>query len=106
MIYVACRMDRVIVLPFALLVSAAFEEILIRGYLWNRLGRLTRHKGLALLLSATLFTAYHPYDLAGLVYIFAFGLVIGLFHWKGRSLPRLIVAHTLFNVSILYWNSY
>ena len=33
-----------------------------------------------------------------------FGVVLGLFYWKGRSLPRLILAHALFNVSITWLN--
>jgi len=91
-----------VVLPFFLLISSVFEELLVRGYLWNRLQRLTGSKAVALVGSSLLFAAYHPYTLFELVYIFSFGLILGLFRWKGRSLPRLILAHTLFNLSIAY----
>ena len=93
-----------VLLPLFLVVSAFFEELLVRGYLWNRLLRFTGNKGVALFGSALLFTAYHPYPLGDLVYIFTFGVVIGLFNWKARSLPRLILAHTLFNLAISYIN--
>jgi membrane protease YdiL (CAAX protease family) len=86
----------------ALLVAAIFEEVFIRGYLWCRLLRLTGSKPLALAGSSLLFTAYHPYSLRELAYIFTFGLVQGLFYWQGRSLPRLILAHTAFNLAITY----
>jgi hypothetical protein len=89
-------------LPFFLLVSAFFEELLFRGYLWDRLRRLTKRPWLALGVTATLFTAYHPYSGWQMLNVFAFGLVLGLFHWKGRSLPRLVLAHAAFNASILY----
>lgn len=80
--------------------SAGFEELLIRGYFWNRIRRLAGKNGLALLGSAALFAAYHPYRPSALVYIFGYGVVFGLFRWQGRSLPRLVIAHTLFNWSI------
>jgi len=94
-----------ILLPLTYLVSATFEELFIRGYLWNRLCRVTGSKILALFGSALLFTAYHPYSARGLTFVFAFGIILGLFNWKGRSLPRLILAHTLFNLSIM-WGIY
>jgi membrane protease YdiL (CAAX protease family) len=52
--------------------------------------------------SALLFTAYHPYSLRDLAYIFVFGLILGSAFMHGRSLPRLIVAHTLFNLSLAF----
>jgi membrane protease YdiL (CAAX protease family) len=93
-----------ILLPAVFLISALFEELLIRGYVWNRLQRLTGSKGMALVGSSILFTAYHPYQPRSLVYVFTFGMIMGLYRWKGRSLPRLILAHTLFNLSITYVN--
>lgn len=91
-----------ILLPGFLLVSAFFEELLVRGYLWNRLRRLTGSPWVALLGSSALFTAYHPYRLRSLLYVFTFGVVIGIFRWTGRSLPRLVLAHALCNISIEY----
>jgi membrane protease YdiL (CAAX protease family) len=91
-----------VALPLFLVISAAFEELFVRGYLWNRLQRLSGSKAVALVGSSLLFAAYHPYRVYELLYIFTFGLVLGLFQWKGRSLPRLILAHTLFNLSVSY----
>jgi membrane protease YdiL (CAAX protease family) len=92
-------------LPLSTLVSAAFEELFIRGYLWNRLSRLTGSKIAALAGSSLLFTAYHPYSARELAFVFTFGVILGLFNWKGRSLPRLILAHALFKLSIV-WGLY
>ncbi|HUR38539.1 MAG TPA: type II CAAX endopeptidase family protein [Planctomycetota bacterium] len=85
-----------------LLVNSIFEEVFVRGYLWDRLRRLTGSPMLALGGSALLFTAYHPYSLRDLASIFVFGLILGYAFMHGRSLPRLIVAHTLFNLSIIF----
>jgi membrane protease YdiL (CAAX protease family) len=89
-------------LPFFLLLSAFFEELFFRGYLWIRLRRLTGGRLPALALSTLLFTVYHPYPSRDLVYIGVFGLVLGFFFWTSRSLPRLVLAHTWFNLSIYY----
>lgn len=89
-------------LPAFLLGSATLEEVLCRGYLWNRLRRLSGRPGVALLGSTVLFTAYHPYGSRSLADVFVFGLVIGFFRHTGRSLPRLILAHLGVNLAISY----
>ncbi|MBI4612064.1 MAG: CPBP family intramembrane metalloprotease [Planctomycetes bacterium] len=91
-----------VLLPVYFLVSAAFEETFIRGYLWDRLRRTTRGKTRALLLSSAFFAAYHPYPPLDLAVIFVSGLVLGLFFMRFRSLPRLVLAHAGLNIWIMY----
>lgn len=91
-----------VLLPIFLLVSAATEELLFRGYLWDRIQRWGRRGWLTLLLTALMFTVMHPYDLQGLLFIFEAGLVLGFFRMWGRSLPRLIMAHFAFNLAVTY----
>jgi membrane protease YdiL (CAAX protease family) len=82
------------------LLAAGFEELFFRAYLWHRLTRLTRSPLLALLLSSTLFALVHPYGLLDSVEMFVFAMTFGLFFWMDRSLWRLILAHTLYNLII------
>ncbi len=93
---------RAVLLPFFLLVSAAGEELLFRGYLFNRVRRLTGSAPAAILLPSILFAAYHPYGPRELVAIFLFGSIFALLYWKARSLPRFVLAHCAFNLSISY----
>lgn len=90
------------VLPLFLLVGASFEELLFRGYVWTRLARMPGRKTAALFVATTLFTAWHPYPARDLVYVFVFGAVLALFFWKGRSLPRLVLAHAALNFAIYF----
>ena len=89
-------------LPVFLIVSALFEEILLRGYLWNRIEQFSRRPAVALLSTSLLFAAYHPYSMLQVLEIFVFGLVLGVFYWHGRSLPRLVLAHFAYNIAIFY----
>jgi membrane protease YdiL (CAAX protease family) len=91
-----------LVAPFSLAVGALFEEAFFRGYLWRRIEMLTGRPAAALLITSTLFAAYHPYSWWATAQVFVFGLIMGAFYWKGRSVPRLALAHALFNVLIVY----
>ncbi len=88
------------VLPLSLLVSAFYEEILFRGYLWSRLSRLTAQPTVSLVLVSTLFALTHLYGPTGTLYVGMFGLVFGFLFWVFRKLPRLIIAHWAFNMLI------
>jgi membrane protease YdiL (CAAX protease family) len=96
-----------LMIPAIIFLSALSKEIFMRGYVWHRLQLLTGRPVLSLLFSALLFTGSHSYSWRGLVHIFAFGLIMGFFFWKGRSLPRLVMAHTVFNLTLIYhWGRY
>lgn len=89
-------------LPLFLLAGAVFEELLVRGYLWDRLSRLTGRRTLALFLSSALFAAYHPYSLAECAIIFVDGLLLGTFFWMSRSLPRVVLGHWALNLWLYF----
>lgn len=87
-----------VVLPVFLLVAALFEEILYRGYLWNRIEQLTGRTWVALAFTSLLWAVAHPYSFLSVADIFLHGLVLGFFYWQQRSLPQLVIAHFAFNL--------
>jgi membrane protease YdiL (CAAX protease family) len=82
------------------------EEVLFRGSLMRWLRPRVKWWG-AVLISAAIFGAYHPYTTAGLVQVGCMGLVLALLReWRG-SLIAPMTMHALHNgtitlVSILY----
>jgi uncharacterized protein len=90
-----------LLLTLQLLVAAVFEEVLYRGYLWNRFRRLSRSPALTMVATSVFFTATHPYPLRDLSSVFCFGLLMGAFRLQGRSLARLILAHWSYNLVLL-----
>jgi membrane protease YdiL (CAAX protease family) len=97
----------------AVLVSAALgEEVLFRGYFFERLGKLLgRGKGAltaTILLSATLFALAHYQDqrLPGVEQAAVTGLVFGgIYAWR-KQLWVVIIAHAAFDltaVALIYW---
>tara|TARA_R110002072_G_C7838728_1_gene524786 strand:- start:158 stop:802 length:645 start_codon:yes stop_codon:yes gene_type:complete len=87
-------------LPLALLSSAAFEEVVFRGYLLIRLTPLLGGAGRALLVTVVLFTLCHDYPLVGQIGVAITGLTLGASFVIQRQLPRLVLAHWFFNLSV------
>lgn len=87
--------------------SAAFgEELLLRGFLFNRFAILYGSTG-ALVLQALVFSLGHAYQgVGGILTLFAVGLVLGWFYLRaGRNLWPVIVAHGLidtFSITLVY----
>jgi CAAX protease family protein len=98
----------------AVVFGAGFgEEIIWRGYLFERLGRLlgsgTGAKLAVLLISAVLFglAHYHDQGLAGVEQAVVTGLVFGAIFMATGRLWFPIAAHAAFDVTavlIIYWN--
>jgi membrane protease YdiL (CAAX protease family) len=85
------------------LVNAFAEELAMRRVLVDRLERLTGKPGLAVLLSALGFAAYHLYQ--GVFYAtsaLVMGLLFGLAFVLTRRLAPLVVAHVLLNLVRLW----
>lgn len=84
-------------LGFLLVVVVALaEETIFRGYLILRLNALTRNLGLAVVLSAVIFSLGHGYEgSAGLVVVGFIGLVYALIYVWRRSLVAPITMHFL-----------
>ncbi len=84
------------------------EEIFFRGYLLEQLRKLTR-SGIALLIQSLLFGLFHLYTwglfnslaLFTSVYAFLFGMIVGAWRIKFRSLLPLVLAHVLINTTAI-----
>jgi uncharacterized protein len=85
----------------AIAVTATFEEVVFRGLLLPRLQRLTGSWGVAIALGAIAFGAGHVYEgWSAVAQTTALGVFFGVvFLQRGRLLP-VIVAHTVFDVSV------
>jgi membrane protease YdiL (CAAX protease family) len=82
--------------------GAAYEEIVFRAYLLSRLGLVLRKRhGWGVLAAAALFALMHGYPLGSTLMVFANGLIFGLVYVSSRSLPRLVVAHWLYNLAVM-----
>jgi len=89
-----------------LLFGAGFgEEVLYRGYLFERLGRLLGRGRAAMLatviVTSLLFAAAHytGQGLPGVQQALVTGLVFGTLYARTRSLPFLMIAHATFDVT-------
>ena len=95
------------------LVSAGFgEEVLFRGYMFERLEKLLGRGRVALtatiLLSSTLFALAHYHDqrLPGVEQAAVTGLVFGAIYAWRKQLWAVIIAHAAFDltaVALIYW---
>jgi len=83
----------------ALLANSFAEEIVMRGYMIDRLERLFGKSWLAILISSLLFGSYHIYQgLLGAGSAVFIGMVFGAWFVWTRRLGALIVAHTVCNL--------
>jgi membrane protease YdiL (CAAX protease family) len=91
-----------------LLANSVAEEIVMRGYMIDRLERLFGKSWLAILISSLLFGSYHIHlGLLGAGTAVVIGMVFGTWFVWTRRLGALIVAHTIYNLLLkLYWEKY
>lgn len=84
---------------FVVLIAPVLEEILFRGILVNKVG---------VVLSSILFSVIHigSGDLYSIIYpaiiTFIIGLVLGAAYKKAESLLLIILAHSIYNIFILF----
>ncbi|HWS58985.1 MAG TPA: CPBP family intramembrane glutamic endopeptidase [Actinotalea sp.] len=87
------------VLVLSALQNALLEEVVVVGYLLERLGELRWSVPAALVTSALVRGAYHLYQGPGMaIGNVAMGLVLGWYYLRRRRLMPLVVAHTLLDV--------
>lgn len=85
--------------PMLLLILIALragvvEEVLYRGYAYERLFDLTKSKWLAALIPIIIFTLVHlPWGVGHLVFVFLVSGIFMLLYMAKRNLPLLIIAH-------------
>lgn len=88
--------------PIGFLVSALFEEVFCRAYLWGRLTELTRSPGLSIVISALLFAVAHVYPPLLTLELFLGACLQGLIFWRVRSLWGQVLGHTSINLWIVF----
>ncbi len=77
------------------------EELLFRVYAQTRLTQMLPGKRLLpVLIASGVFAAMHGYPLAGTLMILVFGLVMGTSFQANGKIPRLVIAHTLWNLGV------
>ncbi len=83
--------------------NAFAEELVMRAYLLERFERLLGSKFDAVIASSVLFAGYHTYQGFGsAVQVFLFGLVVSVGYLRGRRLWPWVVAHLMWNVTLIY----
>jgi membrane protease YdiL (CAAX protease family) len=91
----------------ALFISAAMEELVVRGFLTVRLFDLSKNKVIAVLIPAVLFGGYHYYQgQVNCLLITAEAVVFGWMMISTRRLKSLILAHWAINVFIFWVSAY
>ncbi len=89
--------------PLPCLLGALYEELVFRAYLISRLPLvLGRTRLLSALAAAALFAATHSYAPRSTMVVFLDGLAYGLVYLGGRSLPRLVVAHWMYDLAVMW----
>lgn len=88
-------------LLFAAVRASLLEEVIVVGYLFNRLSRLGVSKNSQIVLSASLRATYHLYQgFGGFIGNFVMGLLFGYLYQRwGRVMP-LVVAHFVLDAAI------
>ncbi len=90
----------------AVVIAPLAEECFFRGILQTFLVRFFRHRGRAILLSATLFAAVHasvPHTVPALLLL---GVLLGYLYERTGSLTGPILVHALFNLKTLLWDHF
>jgi uncharacterized protein len=88
-------------LLFAAVRASLLEEVIVIGYLFNRLSRLGFSNNSQIILSASLRATYHLYQgFGGFIGNFVMGLLFGYLYQRwGRVMP-LVVAHFILDAAI------
>ena len=88
-------------LLFAAVKASLLEEVVVVGYLFQRLRQLGFSNRTQVLSSATLRATYHLYQgFGGFIGNFVMGLVFGFLYQKfGRVMP-LVIAHFLLDAAV------
>lgn len=74
--------------------AALLEEVVVVGYLFDRLAKIGHGKWSSILISATIRGSYHLYQgFGGFIGNFAMGVVFGYFYKKYGRLTPLVIAH-------------
>ena len=84
----------IVLVPF----QCVAEEYIFRGFLLQTFGAWTKLPVIAIVVSAALFAAGHPYNLVGVIGIFCSGLIWGFVAWRTRGLEASSALHIVNNM--------
>ena len=85
-------------------IVAIGEESLFRVYVQTRLtGILRGQRVLPVVLGSVLFAAIHGYPLGAALVVWSLGLVLAISYQANGKIPRLVIAHTLWNLVAALW---
>ena len=92
--------DLLLNLVFIAVLAAVGEELLFRGVLQRLLTKMFRNPIIAVILTAFLFSAMHM-QFYGFLPRFALGIVLGLMYWYSGSLWTAIIAHFVYDATLI-----
>lgn len=81
------------------IVIPVLEEILYRGIILGQLSYMVDYK-LAIIISSFCFGILH-FNIVQFLYAFIMGLIIGMFHYKSKSLFVSIISHASLNLLVI-----
>ena len=87
-------------------VQCAAEEYVFRGLLLQTVGAWTKLPAVAIIVSAALFAAGHPYNLVGIITIFADGLIWGALAWWTKGLEATTAMHIVNNMLAFFFGGF
>lgn len=102
-------MKAVLLLIYGSIVTPLFEELVFRGYVWNRLEGIYEKPNTVMVLNALLFGVWHLgyiitplmngewMALSKLVIGFAFGMILGFVRMKTKNCYSTFLVHGLLN---------
>lgn len=94
---------------YAILGVALVEELIFRGYIFNKLLEIRSSKWFAIIMSSVLFGLFHIFNgnLIQVLMTVFLGLIFCIFREKikGCTLISLIIAHGVYNALIVFWVS-
>lgn len=94
---------------YAILGVALAEELIFRGYIFNKLLKIKNSKWFAIIISSALFGLFHIFneDVLQVIVTALLGFLFCIFREKikGCTLLSLIIAHGLYDAMIVLWVS-
>ncbi len=104
----------VLLMLYANIVTPVFEELIFRGYVWNKLSQTFKKEWVSYLISSVLFAFWHIGYIEGIAFRISdglfvvmfwkvitglcFGLILGLLRLKSKNCYSTILLHGMMNI--------
>ncbi len=102
--YASYKYSLSIAFVFIAVLPAIFEELAFRGYLYNLLKKISSEKT-TIIATAFIFALVH-FPFLSLIWIFPFGLILGYFRMKYKTLWFGMIIHFIHNLIVLLIDFY